>query len=112
MHAAFRKYFWDGEGNISPDFALRRILEYAAFPDLLKLPQDMVRRIADLDPDRLRTSAKRIALLKALRPHLAEAVSFEDAVMRLLAQGFLRETLLAEGWRPGQTTNQANTRIT
>ena len=32
------KYFWDGTQNLSEDFIIRRLLEYAAFPDLLDIP--------------------------------------------------------------------------
>ena len=28
------KYFWDGEDHISEEYRLKRILEYASFPEM------------------------------------------------------------------------------
>ena len=38
-----RKYFWDGTQNLTDDFIIRRMLEYAIFPDIIKLPFDRAR---------------------------------------------------------------------
>ncbi len=32
------KYFWDGTDNISDTYFVKRMLEYGAFPDMLKIP--------------------------------------------------------------------------
>jgi hypothetical protein len=38
MQKNMDKYFWDGKQNISGEYKLKRILEYASFPDLIAYP--------------------------------------------------------------------------
>jgi len=37
------KYFWDHTRNASDIFKLKRLLEYASFPDLLKIPFEILK---------------------------------------------------------------------
>jgi hypothetical protein len=81
------KYFWDGKQNLSDEFVVRRMLEYAAFPDLLKIPFETFKNcLLHLNLDRLRTSEKRKKFLKVIRPYLETAESLEDAVLQLIKQ--------------------------
>ncbi len=87
-----RKYFWDGSQNLSDEFIIRRMLEYAAFPDLLQLPFDRLKMyLRHHNPDQLRTSEKRKQFLKVILPYLGTADSLEDAVFQLIAHYFAKE---------------------
>ena len=73
------KYFWDGDRNISPQYRLRRYLEYASFPDLLDYPFDEFKRyLPEISIERLRTSEKRKKMLQALYPYLDKAHSWDS----------------------------------
>jgi hypothetical protein len=81
-----RRYFWDGTGNLSDPFKLRRLLEYASFPDMLKIPWDLVvREIGHVDLERLRTSEDRKRFLVYLLPHVATSESWLEAIRRMIA---------------------------
>jgi len=83
------KYFWDGKENISDDFVIRRMLEYAAFPDLLKLSFDNIKNyLMRVNPEQLRTSEKRKEFLKVIQPYLETSDSFEDAVFQMVEDYF------------------------
>lgn len=66
MHEQFSKYFWDGGcENCSGMFMLRRIIEYASFPDLIRYPFEEFRKyLDDIDLQRLRTSRSRIEFME------------------------------------------------
>ena len=69
------KYFWDSRADMSDRFVLTRLLEYAAFPDLLRIPFALVKaHIADIRADRLRTSESR----KLFVGYLARVVPLAD----------------------------------
>jgi hypothetical protein len=92
MQNVEHKYFWDGNQNLSDRFIIRRMLEYAAFPDLLKLPFDTLKgNLLHIDPDQLRTSEKRKQFLKIILPYLETANSLEDAVFQLIDHYFTLE---------------------
>lgn len=85
------KYFWDGSQNLSDEFVIRRMLEYATFPDLLRLPFDKLKAyLLHHDPDRLRTSEKRKQFLKVILPYIETANSLEDAVFQVIEHYFAR----------------------
>lgn len=89
MQNVDNKYFWDGHQNLSDAFIIKRILEYAAFPELLKLPFDKLKEyLLHHDPDRLRTSEKRKQFLKVILPYLETASSLEEAVFQVIEQYF------------------------
>ena len=83
------KYFWDGRSNLSDEFVVRRILEYAAFPDLLNLPFETLKScLRRIDLDQLRTSEKRKQFLKVILPYFGTADSLEGAVFQLIEHYF------------------------
>lgn len=85
MQNVSNKYFWDGAQNLTDEFVVRRMLEYAAFPDLVKLSFETLKTcLRRIDPDQLRTSEKRKRFLKLIRPYLEPADSLEDAVLQLI----------------------------
>jgi len=72
---SLNKYFWDQTLNSSTNFKIKRLFEYASFPDLLKVPFEQVKKeICLIDLEKLRTGGKRIAFLKNIR----DCVSFVD----------------------------------
>ncbi len=89
MQENINKYLWDGRENISDEFVIRRIVEYAAFPVLLKMPFDRLRDfLLHTDPDRLRTSEKRREFIRVIRPRLETADSLENAVFQMIEDYF------------------------
>jgi len=85
MQKRFHKYFWDGDQNLSDEFKLKRILEYASFPDLIAYPfDDMKKYLPNLNIDRLRTSEKRIGFLKVIRPFLANSNNWDEVFDNLI----------------------------
>lgn len=83
-----RRYFWDGAGNLSDSFKLRRLLEYASFPDMLTIPWELVvREISNIDIEKLRTSENRRRFLAHLLPYVATSESWLEATRRMIAAG-------------------------
>jgi len=79
------KYFWDGDGSISEAYKLKRILEYASFPDLITYPvEDLKKVLPAIDIDGLRTSQKRKEFIKLIMPFLSDAQSWENMIHRLI----------------------------
>jgi len=79
------KYFWDGKNNLSKRFILRRTLEYAHFPDLLRSPYDLIKdHIDEIDIDKLRTDPKRILFIKMILPYIKSSSSWEEAIEKAL----------------------------
>lgn len=85
MQNRFAKYFWDGDSNLSDKFKLRRILEYASFPDLIAYPyQDIKNYLPGMNIDRIRTSEKRKGFLKLITPLLADANNWDELFDNLI----------------------------
>lgn len=79
-----RKYFWDLTEDASPAFRLRRLLEYASFPDLLRVPFDFVKaNIASINPDRLRTTGQRVEFVRRLKRVIGGCDDWNSAVLRI-----------------------------
>lgn len=79
------KYFWDGEAILSGAYKLRRMFEYASFPDLIHYPVEEIKKyLSHIDIDSLRTSEKRRRFIKLIVPFLPEVQSWDDIVNRLL----------------------------
>ena len=69
MQKRFHKYFWDGLENWGSDYELRRIIEYADFPDLIKYPFSEVQlNISKIPFEKLRTSEERKEFITKLAP--------------------------------------------
>ena len=85
LHKKLNKYFWDGQSNISDSFILRRIIEYASFPDLLLYPFDLFKNhISLIHIEGLRTCEKRKEFIKLLLPYIEHSETWDEAVMKML----------------------------
>ena len=85
MQKNLNKYFWDGAENISGEYKLKRILEYASFPDLITYPIDKLKKFLPLiNIETLRTSPKRKKVVKLILPLLAEAQNWDELIDRLV----------------------------
>ena len=85
MRKNLSKYFWDGDTNISEEYKLRRILEYASFPDLITYPVEEVKKILPaINIDNLRTSQKRKEFLKLILPFLPNSHSWDEIINKLI----------------------------
>lgn len=82
LNNKLNKYFWDSSSeSFSEEFQLRRIIEYASFPDLIQTPFDLVRRnINKIDFSMLRTNKSRIELINVLKHYLVKSNSWEEAI--------------------------------
>jgi hypothetical protein len=85
------KYFWDGERNISETFMIQRIVEYAAFPDIVKLPFEPLKQyLLKTQLSKLRTSEKRKQFFTVLLPYLETSHSLEEDVFQLIKRYFVQ----------------------
>jgi len=85
MHERYNKYFWDGKEGWSPDYQLRRIIEYASFPDLIKYPFEEVKlHIDKINLDKLWTGNKRKMLMIYLKPYIKHSDSWEEAIKKMM----------------------------
>jgi hypothetical protein len=76
MQKNLKNYFWDGDSNISEEFKLQRIIEYASFPDLISYPfVDLKTYLPLIKINRLRTSEKRKQFIELILPYLSESQS-------------------------------------
>ena len=81
----FDKYFWDGNENLSGEFKLKRILEYASFPDLIHFPvSEMKEYLPKLDIDKLRTGQKRKDFIKLIKPYVDKFQSWDEIFKEIL----------------------------
>jgi hypothetical protein len=77
------KYFWDYSKNSSEVYKLKRIFEYASFPDLIKIPFKLVKKyIGEIDLKNLRTSNCRIEFLKLIKQKCQKSDSWEAAIFK------------------------------
>ncbi len=85
MQKRFHKYFWDGLENWSPEYELKRILEYASFPDMLKYPFEEVKEnLHKLKLEKLWTSGERKELIIKLAPFVKDSNSWEEAIWAMI----------------------------
>jgi hypothetical protein len=81
---ALKKYFWDHTENASDAFKLKRLVEYASFPDLIKIPFDFVKMNIDtLEPSALRTSETRKEFMSRVKGVAHQCGSWDDAVYKI-----------------------------
>lgn len=98
MQNELRKYFWDGERNISETFMIQRIIEYAAFPDIVKLPFEPLKQyLLKAQISKLRTSEKRKQFFTVLLPYLETSHSLEEAVFQLINRYFAQPSPVKPG---------------
>ena len=82
------KYFWDGDVHLSEAHKLKRMLEYASFPDLIAYPvEDLKKYLPAIHIDGLRTSEKRKAFIKLIVPLLPDSQTWDDIIDRLIKAG-------------------------
>jgi len=85
MRKRINKYFWDGNINISGEYKLKRILEYASFPDLIAYPvEELKKYLPSINIDKLRSSQKRKTFIKLIMPLISESQSWDDIINRLV----------------------------
>lgn len=85
MQKRFHKYFWDGLENWSKDYQLRRIIEYASFPDLINYPFEEVKtNLPKIPLDKLRTGELRKEFIIKLYPFVRNSNSWEDAILKMV----------------------------
>ena len=86
MPAVQNKYFWDGSENLSTRFKLRRMIEYASFPDMINFPfEEFKEGIEKIDLEKLRTSENRKRFIIMAKPHIAGSQSWEEIVEKMIA---------------------------
>lgn len=82
-----KKYFWDNTQNSSDIFQLKRIIEYASFPDLIAFPFEIVKKyISQINTKTLRTSEKRKHFIDLIKAKTENSESWEDSVKKSILQ--------------------------
>ena len=80
-HPNLKKYFWDHAMNASDSFKLKRLLEYAAFPDLLKIPFDFMKNnIHTIDASKLRTSKTRVRFVREIQKEIHHCRNWKETI--------------------------------
>lgn len=75
------KYFWDHTRNASDIFKLKRLLEYASFPDLLKIPFEILKsNIHHIDVETLRTSETRRRFVKEVQNYFDSSSDWDETL--------------------------------
>jgi len=78
------KYFWDRTQNASDLFKLKRLLEYATFPDLLKIPFEILKtNIQYIDAEKLRTSETRRRFVKEICNHIYSSNDWDETLFKI-----------------------------
>ncbi|MEW6664742.1 MAG: hypothetical protein AB1512_05915 [Thermodesulfobacteriota bacterium] len=96
------RYFWDRTSGASKAFRLRRLFEYASFPDLLKIPFEEVKdELATMDVQSLRTGEKRKEFLTRLKGCISISHAWTDALARMTRLGDMEETESLRGHLAG-----------
>lgn len=86
--AGLDKYFWDRTERASDTFKLKRLFEYASFPDLLKIPFDFVKANIDtIDISRLRTSKTRIIFITRMKEVIRDCSTWDETVFKISGLG-------------------------
>jgi hypothetical protein len=80
MHERFNKYFWDGGSDCcSGPYKLRRIIEYASFPDLIMYPFEEVKLyLSQIDLEHVRTSQSRIEFMQLVKEKEGSVDTWDD----------------------------------
>ncbi len=84
FNPALKKYFWDHTQDASDTFRLKRLFEYASFPDLLKIPFAFVKaNINSLAPDTLRTSETRRRFVREIQVHIRDSSNWDETIFKI-----------------------------
>ena len=85
MHEIINKYLWDGKQNISKDFAMRRMIEYASFVDIIKLDfQDIKDYVLHTDINKLRCDNVRKKFFVIIKPYIENSDNWEKTINKLV----------------------------
>lgn len=78
------KYFWNFTQGASDPFKLKRLLEYASFPDLLKIPFDFFKsNYYKVNLEKLRTSKNRICILQRMKNVIDECQNWDELLFKV-----------------------------
>ena len=89
MQKRFKKYFWDGMDNAPAHIVIRRILEYADFPDILHIAfSDFKANIHKIGITNMRTDKRRIEWLQKIMPYTRNSNSWDEAIQKMLEPAF------------------------
>jgi hypothetical protein len=93
MQKRFEKYFWDGKpDDFSATYRVKRIIEYASFPDLIQYNfEELKSQLLLIDLHKLRTSPIRREFIIKVQPYLNASQNWEQA-LRLMIQPFFDYT--------------------
>lgn len=76
------KYFWDHTQSASDFFKLKRLLEYASFPDLLLIPFEFLKsNIKRIDAEKLRTSQTRRRFVREIQNYIDASGNWDETLM-------------------------------
>ncbi|MHB8090927.1 MAG: hypothetical protein ACYDH8_04900 [Syntrophales bacterium] len=80
MQERFKRYFWDGGADFcSGPYRLRRVIEYASFPDLLMYPFEEVKEyLPQIVIQHLRTSQNRIEFMQLVKEKAGLADTWDE----------------------------------
>lgn len=85
MPVTQNKYFWDGVDNTTTHFKVQRMIEYASFQDMILFPfKEFQEGIADIDPEKLRTSEKRKRFIETAKPYIAGSRNWEEIIEKMI----------------------------
>ena len=88
---SLEKYFWDHTQDASAIFKLIRLLEYASFPDIIKIPfKDIKDNLREIDIKRLRASNIRKLFISKLQSVAPNCITWDEAIYAII--GIKRET--------------------
>jgi hypothetical protein len=82
MQNVYKRYFWDGSvESFSEEYKMKRIFEYASFPDLIKYPfHDVKNNLSKIDINSLRTGNSRKEFIFLLKPYVLKSLDWEEAI--------------------------------
>jgi len=89
MRKIYHKYFWDVSplypqkekdiNRLSPAYKLKRIIEYASFPNFIQYPfSEFKDHIDEIDIDKFWQQGKREKLIRELLPYVKDSDSWEE----------------------------------
>jgi hypothetical protein len=95
MQSNLKRYFWDSPiESFSEEYRLRRIIEYASFPDLIKYPFEELRKsINKIDINSLRTNEQRKQFVLILKPYILNSTSWNEALKKYIDACFKKNKI-------------------
>ncbi len=79
------KYLWDGKENLSDDFLIRRMIEYASFPELINVPAGLVYKFLSKNGfKRLHCDETRKKYLELIMPYIKDTDDWKTATLNMI----------------------------